>query len=94
MISEEEVKKLASLARIELTTKEVVQYAEDMGEILEFVKSVKGINNDAEKSQGLVKNVLRGDSNIRESGVYTEEVLNNAPKKQKNYFVVKKIIEK
>lgn len=94
MISEEEVKKLANLARIELTDDEVARFSKDMGSILEYVDSVKNVKGEIGQETGAVKNILREDGNTREAGVYTEDIIKNAPKSQNNYFVVKKIIDR
>ncbi len=91
MISIEEVKKLAALARIKVSEEEALNFSKDMGNILSYVDSVKGVKGK-EGKEDYLKNVLREDGNVRESGTYTEEILKNAPDTQNNYFVVRKII--
>ncbi len=94
MISKEEVKKLAQLARIELTEEEVAHFAKDMGEILAYVETVKEVAKEkTEKSEGLVKNVLRKDQVSEASELFADAVLENVPHASGRFVVVKKIIE-
>jgi len=93
MISNDEVKRLASLARIELTEKETETFAKDMGAILTYVDAVKAVSGAEIEDKGInLKNVLRDDV-VREDKSYTEAILKNAPNKSGEYIAVKKIIE-
>ena len=94
MISIDELKKLASLARIEIEEGEAEGLAKDMGKILSYVDAVKKISSKKSKialDQNLVKNVLREDV-ARKSGDFTDDILANAPQTSESYIVVKKII--
>ncbi|MFZ3019965.1 MAG: Asp-tRNA(Asn)/Glu-tRNA(Gln) amidotransferase subunit GatC [Minisyncoccia bacterium] len=93
MISNEEVKRLASLVRIELTEKETETFAKDMGDILTYVDAVKTISSaQTTANEFVVKNVLSEDV-VRENKSYTKKILENAPNKVGDYIAVKKIIE-
>ena len=93
MISNEEVKRLASLARIELTEKETETFAKDMGAILTYVDAVKAVSGaKTEGKEFNLKNVLRDDV-VRENKSYTDDILKNVPNKSGEYIAVKKIIE-
>lgn len=46
MISKEEVKHLASLARIELTNEEAAELQHDLGKILDHFEELKEVNTD------------------------------------------------
>ncbi|MES2436589.1 MAG: Asp-tRNA(Asn)/Glu-tRNA(Gln) amidotransferase subunit GatC [Patescibacteria group bacterium] len=92
MISVEQLRKLAALARIKVAPEEEEKLAADMGGILDYVNQIQEISGDAPKSQEKTKNVLREDTNPHESGIHTEAILNEAPKREGDYLKVKKIL--
>jgi len=94
MISLEEIDKLAELSRIELNSEEKDALRKDMGSVLEYVEQINKVsaNLDLDKKAGLVRNVMREDENSHEGGIFTEILLSSAPKRQGNYFKVKKIL--
>jgi aspartyl-tRNA(Asn)/glutamyl-tRNA(Gln) amidotransferase subunit C len=94
MISNEDVKKLASLARIKVTEEEVASLAKDMENILDYVAQVQQVSGagDSKEKKERNRNVLRDDMNPHESGAFTEEILNEAPRREGNYLKVKKIL--
>ena len=96
MISKEEIKKLADLARIEISDEEVESLRGEMDAILEYVGQISRIPSP-EQGEGdtIVRgevNVLREDTNPTESGTYSKELIANFPNKEKNYLKVKKIL--
>ncbi len=93
MISKEDVQKLAALARIKLTSKEEEKFAKEIDKIIGYVDQIrqfKGISGG--KVSGKVTNVLREDAHPHESGIHTEAILNDAPKRTEDYIQVKKIL--
>ena len=94
MISEEDVKKLASLARIKLTPEEETKYAKDMESILGYVSQVtKAGKNKTEQVVSTHRNIFRDDNNPHESGIHSEELLKSAPHREQDYVKVKKILQ-
>ena len=101
MISKEEIKKLADLARIDLADAEIAELAGEMDAILDYVgqvKSIQGLHPDeaeskdeAEEGLGGV-NVFREDANPTESETYNKELIAEFPHSQNNYLKVKKIL--
>lgn len=102
MIEIKDIEKLASLARITVPEKDLPKMATDINKILEYVgqvseahasgkgnKQESGMEND---HANMVRNVMREDTNPHESGIFTEKLLAEAPKKEKNYVKVKKIL--
>jgi aspartyl-tRNA(Asn)/glutamyl-tRNA(Gln) amidotransferase subunit C len=106
MISGEEIKKLADLARIEIKEEEIESLRGEMDAILDYVGQVKSVvGGDVE---GLVpslndKRGLGGDINVMredesaswrttESGTYNKELIAEFPKSENNYLKVKKIL--
>lgn len=92
MITKEEIKNLADLSRIEVSDKEAESLSKEMESILDYVGVIKSVTGDVERIVPALHNVMREDIVTNSPGVYTEDILNNAPKRQNNYLVVKKIL--
>ncbi len=93
MLTIEEVKKVAMLARIELSDKEVEKYQKELSTILEYVEELKHVNTDGleEVSQvtGL-QNVQRMDEVIPRAD--REDILSQAPETKNGFYKVKAIL--
>ena len=93
MLTKEEVIKLARLARIELTEKEVEKFQKDLSTVLNYVEELKQVNVEGleEVSQvtGLV-NVQREDKVVDLGN--REEILTQAPETKDGYYKVKAIL--
>ncbi len=94
MISIQEIEKLAELSRIALTTEEKEEFRRNMDSILGYVEQVNKVSGSLAggKKAGLLRNVMRDDSNPHESGIYTEILVSAAPKREGNYVKTKKIL--
>ncbi len=64
MISVEEVKKLAMLARIEMDKKELEELQKDLGQILDYIGQLKKAPTREIKTSETIKNVFREDEPI------------------------------
>jgi aspartyl/glutamyl-tRNA(Asn/Gln) amidotransferase C subunit len=97
MISKEEIKNLAKLARLELVEGEVAGLQKDISNILEYVGHINAVSAGAQSEAPLNHNVMREDV-PREPGdtlAGKEEALRAAfPERNKDYNVVRKIIQK
>lgn len=95
MISKDEIKKLASLARIEIHEDELDDLRGEMEAILDYVKLVSQFHSGP-KASGLVPkgviNIMREDADPTESGTFSKELINEFPNKEGNYLKVKKIL--
>jgi aspartyl-tRNA(Asn)/glutamyl-tRNA(Gln) amidotransferase subunit C len=94
-MNNDEVKKLANLARLDLNEEEVAKYSKDLEEILGYVKRVNdisGTDDEGRIESAGVRNVFREDVNPHESGEYTEDLINGAPDSQDGFVKVKKIL--
>jgi aspartyl-tRNA(Asn)/glutamyl-tRNA(Gln) amidotransferase subunit C len=94
MISEKEVLKLAALAHLKLSESEAAQLQKDLGEILEYVKTLSEAElGDVSKVQqdSDLQNVLREDE-VRPS-LSVEEALSNAPEQQEGLFKVPRVVD-
>jgi aspartyl-tRNA(Asn)/glutamyl-tRNA(Gln) amidotransferase subunit C len=87
--------RIANLARIELAESEAESFTLEISGILTYVDQVKEITGDAppDKVVGAVYNVMREDGEPHEGGLFTEDLLNLAPKRKGEYVEVKKILE-
>ncbi|GAB5442857.1 MAG: Asp-tRNA(Asn)/Glu-tRNA(Gln) amidotransferase subunit GatC [Fuerstiella sp.] len=90
----EEVRKVAALARLELTDEELKTYGQQLTQILDYVKVLDEVNlEDVDPMPHAVdlKNVLREDE--RRPSLPREAALQNAPKTDGQYFQVPQILE-
>ena len=88
-----EIENLASLCRIDLSDEEKNELLGEMDSILSFVDQIKDLKvDDVDKRIAGLRNVMRDDENVHESGEYTDSILAEAPKKEGGYFKVKKIL--
>ena len=93
-LTREEVLKLAKLARIRLSDKEVSKYQEEIGRILGYVEQLQGLNlKDTEPTSQVtgLSNVMRTDT-VKDYGTSQEELLKNLPNRDKNFIKVKRVL--
>ena len=93
-IDAEQVRKVAKLARLELTEAEIEEFTGQLGAILEYVEKMNEL--DTTNVEPLahclpISNVFRADD-VRES-LGTETTLANAPQRDGPFFRVPKILE-
>jgi aspartyl-tRNA(Asn)/glutamyl-tRNA(Gln) amidotransferase subunit C len=98
MIRKEEVIKLAELARLEVSETEIALLQKDMSNILDYVGQVAAVTLDgARPVPGINRNVMRADTPRAETdplGNKREALLAALPKREGDYNVVRKIIQK
>ncbi len=93
MLSEEEVKKVAQLARIELRDGELEKFQKDLSSVLDYVDELKQVD-----TEGLeVVSSVTGLENIDRPDTprlidYQDEILANAPERKDKYYKVKSIL--
>ncbi|MDD3498600.1 MAG: Asp-tRNA(Asn)/Glu-tRNA(Gln) amidotransferase subunit GatC [Candidatus Moranbacteria bacterium] len=94
MLEKEEIKHIATLARIGLKEKEIEKYQKELSQVLDYFKKLE--NLDTEKTEPIVHitgmhSVLRDDK-AEECGKETEKmILKNAPEEKDGYFKVKSV---
>lgn len=93
MITKEEVKNLASLARIEISEEDALKLTKEVDSILDYVGQIKDATGGMEKLVPNLRNVMREDVVTNVPKEYTEKLLNNAPSREGDYLKVKKILE-
>ena len=92
-ITKEEVKKVAHLARLELNENEISNHAEQLENILEYIKQLEKIDTEDVPCTTRaieVTNVLRKDE--KKNSDCTEDLLELGPSIEDKYFKVPKII--
>lgn len=102
MIEKKDVLKLASLARLTIPENEIEKVRKDLESILAYVDQVKEAGDSNKNKEELspefnydsgVKNVFREDGPAHEPGIYTDALLDRAPKTSDDYIEVKKILQ-
>lgn len=90
----EEIKKIASLARIELTAEEEKRHAETISAVLEYMKILNEVNTEGVEITSQVTgltDVFRDDL-PRDSGLQ-DAILNQMPEVEQNELVVPEVFE-
>ena len=92
----EDVKKLARLARIDMSNDEMVEIANDFDSILAYVGQVQEISKiqtvTKEEKADSVINVMREDIVTNQPNEYTEKILKEMPDSQDGFLKVKQIL--
>lgn len=93
MLSEEEVKKVATLARIELSDAEVAKFQKDLSQVLDYVDELKAVNTDGLEIVSSVTGLENVDREDRPTLIdYQDEIMANAPQSKDGYYKVKSIL--
>ena len=88
-----DVEHLLGLARITVSDSEKELLRHDLEEILAYVSQVKDVTAELfVPTAGELRNVMREDENPHESGIFTEDILKQAPARDGNRISVKKIL--
>ncbi len=93
-IDRQQVRKVAKLARLDLTEAEIEEFTGQLGAILEYVEKMNELDTAAVEPLAHclpIQNVFRADE-VRES-LGTERTLANAPQRDGSFFKVPKILE-
>lgn len=92
MISTDDVKHVAKLARLELTEEEINKYSKQLGDILKYVEQMNEVDTTGVEPMPHaipVYNVMRED--IVKYEQTKEEMMANAPFEEDGFFRVPKI---
>ena len=94
MISKDEVKHIAKLARLELTGKEIIKMQKDLSVILDYfdlLKKAPKLVKSAKASLGEDLKATRKDEVISSHDI-VDELISAAPNKKDDYIKVKAIL--
>ena len=86
--------KLGKLARISISDDKLNNLSQDLNSILEFVDQLKEIRTDqVDPTSNSLNQKLEVRDDKVENKNSAEDVLENAPEKEMNFYVVPKVIE-
>ena len=94
-VDKETLHKVAHLARLHVKPEEEEKLQEDMSKILTWVAKLDELNTEGVEPQTHMtfeKHILRED--IPKTEITTEQALKNAPKHNKDYFEVPKVLKR
>jgi len=93
-ISKDDVIKVSELARVEVKEEELDKFTEQLGNILEYIEQLNELDtNNVEPTSHVldISTPLREDKVVEWLNI--EEVLQNAPESEDDFFVVPQVIE-
>jgi aspartyl-tRNA(Asn)/glutamyl-tRNA(Gln) amidotransferase subunit C len=95
IITEDVVRHVARLSRLELAPDEVARFQEQLGRILDYVAQLNEVDTDGVQPTTHVlssmKNVFRDDE--PRPSLSPDEALSNAPARYQDFFKVPKVIK-
>lgn len=94
-LTREEILHLAKLTKLHLTDEEIEKLSEQFGETLDYVKNMEELDTSAVEPTNQttnLENVFFEDGEKNERGLTSEEALKNAKKKNKEMFIVERIL--
>jgi aspartyl-tRNA(Asn)/glutamyl-tRNA(Gln) amidotransferase subunit C len=94
MATVEEVKKLATLARIKIEDAELEKFTGEFDAILAYIGQLEKLDlpQGAEREKPPLRNVMREDGEPHASGRYTQKLVEQFPAREGNALKVKQII--
>lgn len=94
-LTKETVERLAELSKLEFNDIEKTELVNDLNRIIGFIEKLNELDTDGVEPliyMSEEKNVLRSDEIQQE--ISHEEILQNAPKKDSDYFRVPKVLDR
>ncbi len=90
MVTHEEIRKIAKLAKLSVGEEELEKLTRDMSEIIGFADTINAASTEASDFDNInnLSNVLRED--VAAPSFDREEILKNAPSREDDYFLVNK----
>lgn len=90
----EGIKKLADLARIDITQEDAAELKGDFESILAYVDQINEVATEETGGEKVLdhRNILRADEEVHEKGIHTDNILNQAPDTKDGYIKVKRIL--
>ncbi len=93
-IDKNQVKKVAKLSRISLDDKNLESLSNDLASILKFVEQLNKLDtNNVKPLNSIVDKSLEARKDKVNDGKIKEEILKNSPDKNKDFFIVPKVVE-
>ena len=93
-IDKNTVKHISKLARISLDEKNVDSLSKDLTSIMKFIESLNKLNTDKTAPLTSIINAsLKSRKDEVKDGKIRDQILKNSPEKNKEFFVVPKVVE-
>jgi aspartyl-tRNA(Asn)/glutamyl-tRNA(Gln) amidotransferase subunit C len=87
-----DIKKLATMARLDMSDEELGALADEFEPILAYVSQVQEVKQSDMKPEYILENVMREDIATNEVGEYTEKLIEQMPDSQDGFLKVKQIL--
>lgn len=91
-MTHEEIQKLGFLARMNVSDAEAVMFANDIKNILTFLKQIESVDVTDVPPVHRFVNVVRDDAHPFVAGEFSQKILREAPDTQDGFIKVKKIL--
>ena len=93
-IDKDKIKHTAKLARISLDEKKIDNLAKDLSNIFKFIEKLNKANTETVKPlSSILDHSLRTREDKVNDGNMRDKILENAPNKNEDFFIVPKVIE-
>ena len=93
-IDKDKIKHTAKLARISLDEKKIDNLAKDLSNIFKFIEKLNKANTENVKPlSSILDHSLRSREDKVNDGNIRDQILENAPNKNEDFFIVPKVIE-
>ena len=93
-IDKDKIKHISKLARISIDSNKSDSLAKDLTSIFKFIEQLNELNTDkVEPLSSILNTPLRSREDQINDGKIRDKILENSPKKNEEFFVVKKLIE-
>jgi len=93
-IDKDTVKHIAKLARISLDEKKTNSLSKDLSSIIKFIEKLNELNTEkTEPLTSIINESLQSRKDEVLDGKIRDQILKNSPEKNKEFFVVPKVIE-
>jgi len=94
MMTTEDVKKLAALARVSVSDEDLPKFVKEFDAILAYVGQLESLNlpTDTRGEKPVLRNIMRIDGEPHKTGTYTEKIAEQFPAREGDALVVKQVI--
>ena len=93
-IDKDKIKHTAKLARISLDEKKIDNLSKDLSDIFKFIEKLNKANTENVKPlSSILDHSLRSREDKVNDGNIRDQILENAPNKNEDFFIVPKVIE-
>jgi len=93
-IDKDKIKHTAKLARISFNEKQIDSLSKDLSNIFNFIEKLNKINTENVKPlTSILDHTLRAREDKITDGGIRNKILENAPNKNEEFFIVPKVIE-